>query len=55
VAEYAQTRLKKGIRYNVIPNSADAGIWAGQSLAFLCDDFTFYDSNHTLIEQAHLH
>jgi hypothetical protein len=55
VAEYAQTRLKKGIRYNVIPTSADAGAWAGQALAFLRDDFTFYDNQHTLIEQANLH
>jgi hypothetical protein len=55
VAEYAQTRLKKGIRYNVIPQSADAGAWAGQALAFLRDDFTFYDSHHALIEQSNLH
>jgi hypothetical protein len=55
VAEYAQTRLKKGIRYNVIPTSDDAGIWAGQALAFLRDDFIFYDTNHTLIEHSQLH
>jgi hypothetical protein len=55
VAEYAQTRLKKGIRYNVIPRTKDAGIWAGQALAFIRDDFTFYDARHTLVDTARLH
>jgi hypothetical protein len=55
VAEYPQTHLKKGLRFNVIPNSTDAGPWADQPLAFIREDFIFYDPEHTLIEHAHLH
>jgi hypothetical protein len=54
VAEYAQTRLKKGIRYNIIPTSTSAGEWAGKPLAFIRSDFTFYDPSHTLIEHSQL-
>jgi hypothetical protein len=43
VAEYAQTNLKKGQRFQTIPNGTDAGQWAGQPLAFTCSDFTFYN------------
>jgi hypothetical protein len=49
VSEYAQTRLKAGIRYNTIPQTPDAGIWAGQPLAFVRDDFTFYSASHEII------
>jgi hypothetical protein len=35
VSESTQTCLKVGICYNTIPITADAGIWAGQPLAFL--------------------
>jgi hypothetical protein len=49
VSEYAQTRLKAGIRYNVIPDTPDAGIWAGQPLAFVWADFTFYTDHHQLV------
>jgi hypothetical protein len=62
VAEYAQTRLPKGVSYNIIPTTDDAGPWAGdaspwagQPLAFVRDDFTFYDAVHTLIEHRELH
>ncbi len=50
-----KTRLKKGTRFNVIPQTTDAGHWAGQALAFVRDDFTFYDGSHTLVESATLH
>lgn len=49
VSEYAQTRLRKGTRFNVIPATPDAGIWAGQALAFLRTDFLFYSANHELV------
>ena len=55
VAEYAQTRLAKCVSYNIIPSTDDAGRWAGQPLAFVRDDFTFYDAAHTLIEHWELH
>jgi hypothetical protein len=54
VSEYAQTRLKAGIRYNTIPQIADAGIWAGQPLAFVRADFTFYSSSHAIVPLSHL-
>jgi hypothetical protein len=55
VSEYAQTRLKATVRFNIIPQTADAGAWAGQALAFLRDDFTFYTSSHELISLPVLH
>jgi hypothetical protein len=55
VAEYAQTRLAKEVSYNIIPTTDDAGPWAGQPLAFVRDDFTFYDAAHTLIAHPELH
>jgi hypothetical protein len=55
IAEYAQTRLKATDRYNAIPTTSDAGVWAGQALAFIRADFTFYTEQHELIELAYLH
>jgi hypothetical protein len=53
VAEYAQICLKKGMQYNAIPSLADAGSWvAGQPLAFIRTNFTFYNHKHTLIEHS---
>jgi hypothetical protein len=49
VSEYAQTRLKAGIQYNTIPQIPDAGIWAGQPLAFIRADFTFYSDSHAIV------
>jgi hypothetical protein len=55
IAEYDQTRLAKGVSYNIVPTTDDAGSWAGQPLAFVGDDFPFYDAAHTLIEHRELH
>jgi hypothetical protein len=55
VAEYAQTRLKKPDRFNIIPNTLDAGDWAGQALAFLRADFVFYTALHELIPLSSIH
>jgi hypothetical protein len=55
VAEYDQARLAKGVSYNIIPTTDDAGSWAGQPLAFVQHDFTFYNAAHTLIEHRELH
>jgi hypothetical protein len=54
VSEYAQTRLRAGIRFNTIPKTTDAGTWAGQALAFIRADFTFYSASHELIPLANL-
>jgi hypothetical protein len=43
VSEYAQSKLKKTQRFQTIPASKDAGLWAGFPLAFIPEDFTFYD------------
>jgi hypothetical protein len=49
LSEYGQSNLRRGQRYQVIPSSEDTGIWAGQPLAFIRADFTFYDANDCLI------
>jgi hypothetical protein len=51
LGEYGQSRRKKGSRYNTVPQSIDAGIWAGSSIAFIAEDFTFFTS--TLIAISH--
>jgi hypothetical protein len=43
------------VSYSIIPTTDDAGPWVGQPLAFVRDDFTFYDAAHTLIEHRELH
>ena len=51
ISEYGQSKLAKGQRFAVIPNSKDAGIWAGQPLAFIAEDFTFYDGENVRVDQ----
>ena len=46
--EYAQTLAKRG-DYSRVPNSAAAGKWSGTPIAFIWDDFTFYDANMCLV------
>jgi hypothetical protein len=55
LSEYAQSNLRRGQRFQVVPSSDDTGIWAGQPLAFLRDDFTFYDSADCLVPHSTLH
>jgi hypothetical protein len=54
VSEYAQTRLKAGTRYNTIPKTPDAGLWAGQALAFIRAGFTFYTVQHEIVSMSDL-
>jgi hypothetical protein len=49
VAEYAQTGLKRNQKYQTIPKSSDAGIWAGQPIAFIREDFQFYTTDHCCV------
>jgi hypothetical protein len=49
VAEYAQSGLKRNQRYQCIPNTPDAGQWAGQPLAFIRADFTFFDTHQCCV------
>jgi hypothetical protein len=52
LGEYGQSRLRKGIRFNTIPSSIDAGEWAGRSLAFIASDFTFYNHSRHVIDHS---
>lgn len=45
VSEYAQDRVPHGHKWNAIPETLDAGIWAGWPLAFVTEDFTFMNGN----------
>ena len=45
VSEYAQTPLKRDDPFLRVPFTEDAGIWQGSPLAFIMDDFNFYDNN----------
>jgi hypothetical protein len=58
LSEYAQSRLTKGQRFQVIPTNDETGIWGGKPLAFIRSDFTFFDDKARLIphsELLHLH
>jgi len=45
LAEYGQSKKPKGAQFATVPRTAAAGRWAGQALAFILDDFEFYDGN----------
>jgi hypothetical protein len=51
--EYCQSasHKKEHHRYACIPSSKDAGVWAGQPLAFIAADFTFYDHDHIQVDR----
>ncbi|GKZ00904.1 hypothetical protein MPSEU_001042100 [Mayamaea pseudoterrestris] len=51
--EYAQTTAKRGC-FSKVPANADAGEWAGQPLAFVAIDFTFYTKDNILLSHAAL-
>jgi hypothetical protein len=55
VSEYAQSNLRRGQRFQTIPSSDDTGIWAGQPLAFIREDFTFYDNKDCLVPQTDIY
>ena len=54
ISEYGQTNLRKGVRFQTVPMSVDAGAaqWAGLPLAFIRSDFTFYDVQHCLLDST---
>ena len=43
VGEYAQSKPTRGVPFERIPLNEDAGEWAGQPLAFIRSDFSFFD------------
>jgi hypothetical protein len=52
VAEYAQSGLKRNQRYQTIPKGKDADEWAGQPLAFVREDFQFYDHDNCCVPHS---
>lgn len=44
LSEYGQSKIPKGERFNTIPKTPEAGIWAGRPIAFIREDFKFYDA-----------
>jgi hypothetical protein len=52
LAEYAQSNLRASQRFQTIPNTLDSGKWAGMALAFLAEDFTFFDFQHCCVPHA---
>ena len=55
VSEYAQSGLRKHHRFQVIPSNKDTGEWAGQPLAFIREDFQFFDARQRLVPLLELH
>ena len=53
VGEYGQTGAKRGT-FHRIPNNPDAGTWAGLPIAFIRDDFTFWDKHGREVQKTHL-
>ena len=53
LSEYAQSNLRKGQRFQVVPSSDDTGVWAGQPLAFIREDFTFFDNKDCVVHTRH--
>jgi hypothetical protein len=51
LGKYGQSCLSKGVKFNNIPSSIDDGECSGCSLAFIAEDFTFY--NHSMYIIAH--
>ena len=49
VSEYAQSQLPKGQSFNIVPHNAASGDQGGTPLAFLAEDFTFYDKSQVTI------
>ena len=43
IGEYGQSKPRKGEPFATVPHTADAGEWAGTPLAFIREDFEFYD------------
>ena len=53
VGKYGQSKTNHN-EYSCIPVSVDAGEWAGQPLAFISHDFTFWTDNGLQLSQLNL-
>lgn len=45
LSEYGQSKRPSGVLFNTVPRSPDAGEWAGTPIAFIRDDWMYYDRN----------
>jgi hypothetical protein len=52
LSKYGQSKPEAGEPFATVPNSTDAGKWAGTHLAFICEDFQFFNSS--LIQCSYL-
>ncbi|GKY90331.1 hypothetical protein MPSEU_000007100 [Mayamaea pseudoterrestris] len=52
--EYAQSTAKRG-HFSKVPNSRDAGQWAGWPLGFVDLDFVYYTKSNVLLPHSMLH
>jgi hypothetical protein len=52
LSKYGQSKPEASEPFATVPNSTDAGKWAGTHLAFICEDFQFFDSS--LIQCSYL-
>jgi hypothetical protein len=52
LSKYGQSKPKAGEPFETVPNSTNAGKWASTPLAFICEDFQFFDSS--LIQRSYL-
>jgi hypothetical protein len=55
LGEYGQSKPRKGQLFATVPNSPDAGVWANTPLAFIRDDFSFYNANRHALNVTDLH
>jgi hypothetical protein len=52
LAEYGQSKPTPGALFATVPWTTHAGEWAGTPLAFIRDDFTFYDDKFVQLLQS---
>jgi len=49
LGEYGQSSSGKRGTFAHVPNTSDAGLWANTPLAFMANDFTFYNAQQVLV------
>jgi hypothetical protein len=52
LAEYGQSKPRSGELFATVPNTMHAGEWAGSPIAFIRDDFTFYDEHFVQLSHS---
>jgi hypothetical protein len=54
LGEYGQSKPRSGELFAMVPLTPDAGKWAGMPLAFIREDFTYYDIQRHLLSRSNL-